>query len=526
MEKGLIDKLQATPQLQTYLYDKGFLFTTNDDLDLNGYPFYDNWNRTDLSEFSLYVKKNARLFVCEVGSRTMFLVGHAFNPYRGIADEQEILQALTKSYTTPHFQAMIDELTGIFVLGVIEGERFEIQSDASGMQYVCYGTINGQVYVTSHMRLIGDIEHLETSQYVKRLVSYKYYPYMLGNYLPGDLTCYDELKRLIPNTSVLFDEKHYIIKRFYPSRELQMCETEEEYERVIREACDVMRETMRIIPEKWKKPAISLTGGIDSNTTFAAANGNYDKYSAFSYVSMPRESADAEKAEEISRTFDVPYKRYDVPDENAALENFDLFKELFRRNGGDIGEVKNNDTRKKIVLIENVVCDVEVKSWISETIRAYCYKYFGRKRFRPSLKPRDYTSLYKIFLFNRKLVRETDRYFEEYLEKTKLKDHLFNYDESDFFVWEMMHGGKCGLNIGVMKSCFDITIPYNNRKLLDLLLRVPLEKRITDQHHLDMKRMMNKELFDMGIRIVNLNETEKRKKLLNFYYVVNSSLPF
>ena len=127
---------------------------------------------------------------------------------------------------------------------------------------------------------------------------------------------------------------------------------------------------------------------------------------------------------------------------------------------------------------------------------------------------------------NRKLVKQTDSYFSEYFVNTDLKNHLFNYDESDFFVWEMMHGGKCGLDIGVMKSCFDITIPYNNRKFLDTLLRVPLSYRISDRHHLDLKRLMNKELYDMNIRVINLNETDKRKKMANIYYTVNSKIPF
>lgn len=127
---------------------------------------------------------------------------------------------------------------------------------------------------------------------------------------------------------------------------------------------------------------------------------------------------------------------------------------------------------------------------------------------------------------NRKLVWECDKYFKEYFENTKFKENMYNYDESDFFVWEMMHGGKCGLNIGVMKSCFDITIPYNNRKLLDLLLRVPLEYRISDKHHMDLKEYMNKKLFDMNIRVVNLNETSTRKKMANIYYTINTHIPF
>ena len=126
----------------------------------------------------------------------------------------------------------------------------------------------------------------------------------------------------------------------------------------------------------------------------------------------------------------------------------------------------------------------------------------------------------------RKLLKETSNKFSEYIEKTSLKKHIFNYDETDFFVAEMMHGGKCSLDITLMKSCFEIFIPYNNRILLDTLLSVQLEDRISDKHHLDMKKYMNKELFDMNIRVVNLNETQGRKRMLNFLFTLNSFLPF
>ena len=58
------------------------------------------------------------------------------------------------------------------------------------------------------------------------------------------------------------------------------------------------------------------------------------------------------------------------------------------------------------------------------------------------------------------------------------------------------------MRISEMKYCFDITFAYNNRKFLDLLFRVPLDKRISDQHHLDMKKYLNPELGEMGIRVV------------------------
>lgn len=77
-----------------------------------------------------------------------------------------------------------------------------------------------------------------------------------------------------------------------------------------------------------------------------------------------------------------------------------------------------------------------------------------------------------------------------------------------------------------MKYCFDITFVYNNRRFLDLMFKVPLSKRISDQHHLDMKRYLNPELADMGIRVVNMKETNFRAFVLNVIFTINSILPF
>lgn len=522
----LKDKLMDRPDLQRYVFGKGFLISDAMQINLTDYPFYGNWNVFSAGKFNIYVHDAAKAYLYTEGEKTVFLIGHAYNPYTKETDEQVIVQKIFADCKAEGHSEYIDELTGVFVIGMTNGEMLRVELDCSGMQYGCYGKIGNNIYIASHMRLIGDICGLETADYVNRLIHYRWYHYMMGNYLPGEITCFEEVKRIIPNTTLTYDGKSFLVNRFYPNRELSMCSTVAQYDDVICEAADVLKSTMELIPQKWEHPSISLTGGIDSNTTFAAANGNYEKYESFSYVSMFRESVDAEAARTISDRFGVKHNIYTVPERNEEISDFDLLKLIFIHNDGKIGTFADSDTRKKAMLLRENVCDVEVKSWVSEAIRAYAYKYFGRKKMPKSLTSRNYTSLYKIFALNRRLVRETDEYFAEYLENTDLKSHLFNYDESDFFVWEMMHGGKCGLNIGVMKLAHDITIPYNNRKLIDLLLCVPLEKRISDQHHLDLKKRMNKELWDMGIRVVNLNETERRKKLANLYFTINSLLPF
>lgn len=519
-------ELDKKKHLQKHLFEKGYLITNAQISDSSVYPFYGNWSKTVIRNYDFWIYNGVKLFVYENRECSVFLIGHAYDPYRMIHDENEILKLLGNYYGTEKYQNLVDELTGVFITGAITDTKFEFQVDASGMQCGYYGIANDRLYISSHTQLIGDICDLKEDGYVTRLVKYKWYHYMLGNYLPGNITSFKEIKRAVCNTVIIFCNNQFSIIRIYPTRSIDMCRNDEEYNAVISEGSRIMKNTMALIPHKWSDPAISLTGGIDSNTTFAAANGNYDKYKTFSYVSMYRESVDAEKAEMISNHFGVPYRKYIVPENNSEIEDFETYKKIFAYNGGNIGSNSDSDVRKKITLIKNDVCEVEVKSWISETIRAYAYKYFGRKKFPKSLSPRNYTSLYKIFFMNRKLAVETDRCFETYLKETKLKEQLFNYDESDLFVWEMMHGGKCGSDIGVMKSCWDITIPYNNRRLLDTLLRVPLEKRINDDLHLDMKKELNKELYEMNIRVINLNETKLRKKLINVYYVVNSHLPY
>lgn len=55
---------------------------------------------------------------------------------------------------------------------------------------------------------------------------------------------------------------------------------------------------------------------------------------------------------------------------------------------------------------------------------------------------------------------------------------------------------------------------------------VPLEKRISDQHHPDIKKVLNRELYDMNIRVVNMHETDFREFALNVIFTINSFIQF
>ena len=95
------------------------------------------------------------------------------------------------------------------------------------------------------------------------------------------------------------------------------------------------------------------------------------------------------------------------------------------------------------------------------------------------------------------------------------------------YLWETRYGGWGGLKITAEhRISYDITIPYNNRLLMELFLRLPLEKRIADIPHYDVIRKMNPMIDRLGITVTNYNETERRMHCERIYYLVNTHLPF
>lgn len=523
---GLIKLLEQHKNLQKYLFVRGFLFTNRDDLDLNQFPFYGNWTREAMENgYFAYVHCMQKVAWIENDGNIFFLFGHAYNPFTMQYDEKTILEKIANSYGTDEYQNCIDELTGIFVFGVIKNDSIEFLVDPSGMQSACYSTIDGNFYITSHPQLIGDICSLIKGDLVNELIDYNWYSRVMGPYLPADMTPFDEVKRIVPNIGYTYKEDKVSHKRFYPLRDLPECENEKEYNDVIVQAADILKNNMELVSKKWDKASISLSGGIDSNTTFAAANGMYDKIKAFSFISAEKETIDADAAKIIAKRFNVDYKLYNIPETTDNLKNYDEIVEIIEHNNGYVAKDRKNEYRKKIYLMENLDTDVEIKSWVSETIRAYWYKHYGRKSM-PKMSPKLFRNLYKIFIFNRGLAHKVDKVFAEYIDEFEYDKIPSQYPIADMHYNEVTWGSWGGLNISEMKIYSDLTIIYNNRKFLDLLFRVPLEKRISDQHHLDMKKYLNKELYDMNIRVVNMKETKFRAFMLNVIFTINSYLPF
>lgn len=525
MLKELLDN---RVDLQSHLFRRGFIVSSKSLSDRQGdFPFYSNFKSEALGNVHIYVHNTLDIHTAKVGGVNLFLCGHCYNPFTMDYEEEKQLVRIGESYGKEDFWEKVNEISGIFVLGWIDPNgHVSVITDPAGMQSSYYGIVDGNFMITSHVQMIGDLYNLKMNEFAKELLAYKWYYRVMGPYMPGDLTQFDEVTRIVPNIVYTWNCNTGQVnhKRFYPLTDNPQVKDENEYQQVIRNAADILRNNAELVAKKWNKKAISLTGGIDSNTTFAACVGNYDKFDTFSYLSAHKETIDVEAAKKIAEKFNTHHTVYIIPENASELKDFELKKEIINHNIGYIAPLYDNELRKRIYLESVFPYDVEVKSWVSETIRAYWYKHYGRKTM-PELSPKLFRNLYKIFITNRKLAHKVDKVFAEYIDKYDYKKISKDYLPADLHYNEVTWGSWGGMNISDMKYYTDITILYNNRVFLDLLLRVPLEKRISDQHHIDMKEYLNKELWNMHIRVVNMKETKTRARLLNMIFNLNRILP-
>ncbi len=518
--------LNENHSLRNLLFPRGFLLTNDNKVNAADYPFYNNWISYDFFEYRFLVHPNQKYFSLQTENVGMTLIGHAYNPLTNESSEDVLLRNAIDLYckNEDSFTEYFNQWSGSFALFVFYGGCIRIYGDAAGMYTVFYGVHKNNFYCSSHTNLLGDVCELQFDPYVEKLINYKFY-HLFGKALPGDISPYLEFKRLIPNHFTEYKNKSLIVSRFFPTdKNSLVCLP---YEEIVNRSAEILSSSMRLIYQKWNKCAISLTGGCDSKTTLSCANGVYDKYNYFSYISSDSEAVDAEAAEKICCMLGLKHHTYNISEKYEDFKNIDAIAKIMEYNSGNIGKNNPNDIRKRAFFLERDDFDVEVKSWVSEIARAYYHKRFNKTKFPKSLTPEYATTLYKVFFNDRKLIHCTDKIFAEFLEKYYINDDFLRIPWYDMFFWEFRMSSWNGLVItGEQQICFDITIPYNNRCLLQLMLSTPVSYRVEDTVHKDIIKLKNKDIANSNISVVNVKHTKNRAKLERLYLDIFSKLHF
>ena len=190
------NELDQYPSFREKLYSRGFLIAGGKIPSLDEYPFYSNWVEHTFYNDTVcfYVHALNTAYFYQSGSRIFFLIGHAYDPFNLITDENELLKRLASARERDSSAYWEEEsnLTGVFCTGYFTEKDLYISTDCTGMQLVYYGMVKDSYYFTSHSKLVADLTGIEQTEYIRRLTSSRFWHYW-GAWLPADLSPYAEL---------------------------------------------------------------------------------------------------------------------------------------------------------------------------------------------------------------------------------------------------------------------------------------------------------------------------------------------
>jgi len=415
-------ELDKNDKYREMLFRRGYLLTDTKLENISNYPFYSLWSETIINNFYLYVQKEQTFYVQTRGNVSSVIIGHAYNPFNMMYDENEICQELITSYKNglnTYFDK-VSELTGLHIIIIIDGDEIIACQDACSLTGCYFGKVKNSMYISEHPQLIADLYDLTIDPMVEKLVESKCYN--IGNrHLPGNLSPYKEIKRLGANTYLDYN-KDFTIKRFYPIAPHPEFVTDEEKSENVKRIGDLIHNGIECCSKKWNRCTISLSGGTDSKTTLACANGLYDKFTYFSFYSKPQELVDAKGAKTICDKLNLSHTLYEIPQENSEIKDFDFIKKILQHNTNYFVNLADNEIRKYIYLHDINAYDIELKSWASEVARVFLERKYQTKI--PKILNERHCSIFQTRYFGHpKLLRWSDKAYYNFLREINLKSH-------------------------------------------------------------------------------------------------------
>ena len=125
------------------------------------------------------------------------------------------------------------------------------------------------------------------------------------------------------------------------------------------------------------------------------------------------------------------------------------------------------------------------------------------------------------------MCRGTDNVFAEYLRKYYDKKTFDNLSWLELYFWEFAWSGGEGIFLTTEhRVSYDITIPFNNRKYVELMLTVPLEKRKVDDIPIDLITYMEPRIAETGITVHDISHTNFRAFVVRNYLEIFSKIRF
>lgn len=435
------------------LYKRGYLIT-----DKKVEKPCREWNEINVGNFFISYDSLNEVIVCEKQSTWVVILGSIIDLENHTMDKREIGHRILEylDCSEDRFYDYLDILSGRYLIMYHDGFYTKILSDATGMRSIVYST--SQTIISSHINIVKNLTNDGKSPLIKNEWAKKYG----GYHIPGHYTPYKNTFLLTPNTFFNIETKE--VKRFFPRKPLEIRQPKE----VARFVSDMVKKQLKLLSDVKENFLFSLTAGIDSRATLSLTKEFVNKMQYFTYYKISQKYPNGVKSLEIDRKV--------VGDIANNLNLKHTFVPLEEDNNNDeyyefINIMKNNTIRSHSFRLAKFYYDklphetLHIRSNILEIGRFF----YRNKLMLP--KELDINALLLCYSPKAENDQEILHLLDNYCRVVEMKN-IYNYDPYDIFYWEYRMGAWHSQLLLESDIAHDTFIPFNSRKILELLLSV------------------------------------------------------
>lgn len=467
--------MQIDSTFSTNLLARGFLVCSASGGGVHKFtngPFADTingWEKTFFGPCHVWTDPRLHYATTRDAKFGVSVLGLCINPFDGASNNEQISRNLYNALSTSEdsFFDYVDQLSGSFVILYRLNDKVRILQDCAATKPVYFiedqtaGTV-----ISSHASLIGSSFGLKRDPRIAQVFENDLYKADPSRYLPGDITPFSGMKTLTANTMLAVDTGN--TQRFFPRGPLSPRRLDET---IITEVADIFIRQAEILAATKRPLMVAATAGRDSRVSVAAFAGmETTQLFSFHFPNTGHLSEDVEISQTIAKTSGIPLNIYDLSKYKDRS-----FDQVFKSTS-PVGIWP----AAALCYIREFPADaIHIRSTVSEIGRMF----YG-KRNHANVSPEALSASFTVTEFGKDpLVIHA---MEEFILHADFSEKKFyNYNMYDMFYWEHRNSKWQNILCQEAEMASDVFIPYNNRRLIKLLLSVPEADRKAARIHIE-----------------------------------------
>ena len=421
-----------------------------------------NWKSHSLNEYHIYLEKSLQIELSQNSSIQAAILGYWVDPENKEYSNKDILdQLVLQCKKVSEVFEFIYNLSGRFLLMFTINKQTYVLNDASGFRPVFYFEKNKKKYLTSSISLLKTIEKVDEKKSLSDYYNSDHYLHTPTYMWHAGFTFYKNVEHLIPNHYL--DIKTFGQIRFFPSKENVIVTDPKKIEDIENEITELLKSSIEGLNYRHSL-ALALSAGNDSRVLLALMK-DISKEVLFWISYRSKKEADYFVPKKIVNHFKLRF----LPIKNNRPRAF--FKKFYKQNTVMAHKIwcEFNYSKLNKFPEDHIV----VRGAAAESARNYYYPNYSP--IHPEKVTMDYLCTVPNLSFLR--IPELHNDFNNWLTSMQKIEKEFDYKTLDFVFWEHREGCWQAQNQLESDYHFEVFVPYNNRKILDLMLSLPSELR-------------------------------------------------